>query len=213
MLPPDYFTPMKMQTTPRVEPTFGDAPPAVAAPEPVEPVWLEAGESHQEPQMAPPAGAAAPAHPDAPPGAAASAAARRALPVKTLALGGAAAAGLIAAIVWIGNAAQEQRHRPPQPKALAAPAGMSAKALPAPEVQTIAAPPEVPSAFVAPSEPQHAVPAPPMPAGAEAATPAAQTSTPAAPGTTASGTITAAGGGAPFSVPRTVDKAYKSARL
>ena len=157
---------MKMQTTPRVEPTFGDAPPPAAAPEAAETAWPEAGafhtelrtEPHTEPQMAPPsvaaaarapapaaaaavppAVAAAPADADAPAAARpAASAALRALPVKTMAWGGAAAAGLIGAIVWIGNAAQEQRHRPPEPASLAAPAGMSAKALPPPEVQTIA---------------------------------------------------------------------------
>lgn len=188
---------MKMQTTPRVEPTFGDDPlssasaPAPAGADPAEAVftaWPEVGEAHTEPHMAPPAGAAPDASvPDPfaadPDPLKADAPARKPLPLKTMALGGTLAAGLIGAIVWIGNTAQEQRHQPP---ALAAPAGMSTKALPAPDVQKIAPPPVVQSALVAPSEPQHAVPVPPVPPGATAANSAAPA------GTSASGTIAAA---------------------
>lgn len=192
---------MKMPTTPRVEPTFGDAPPAALVPDAIETAWPEvpasptavtADRQFAEDDFAGPAGpdafaapagadafAAPPVHADALADADAFAAqasgadaagaptqpARKPLPVKLMLLGGVAAAGLAGAIAWIGNAAQEARHHP-QAAALAAPPGMSAKALPAPAVQAIAPQQAVAPAFLPPSEPQRPVPPPAAPVAA-----------------------------------------------
>lgn len=169
---------MKMQNTPRVEPTFDGDAPSTPAPlntvDSVDTAWPDAGEPIIEPQLAPPAGAVTPEPP-------ASAPAKRPLPVKTMVLGGVLAAGLAGAIAWIGSSAEAQRHRPPEPQALAAAPGMSAKALPAFDAHTIAPPPVVQSAMQPPSEPQVAAMPPPLPPAGSAAVPAPA----AAPATTA----------------------------
>jgi hypothetical protein len=95
----------------------------------------------------------------------------RKFPVKPILLGGAGLliAGLIGTIAWLSSKAGEQRLRPPEQMALAAPAGMSAKILPMPEAHALDPVRDVPSAMLPPSQPQVPVAPPPLPVSASPA--------------------------------------------
>jgi hypothetical protein len=97
-------------------------------------------------------------------------------PLKRILLGGAGVliAGLIGTIAWLSSKAGEQRLRPPEQMALAAPAGMSAKILPMPEAHALDPVRDVPSAMLPPSQPQVPVAPPPLPVSASPASPPAR---------------------------------------
>jgi hypothetical protein len=107
----------------------------------------------------------------------------RKFPVKPILLGGAGVliAGLIGTIAWLSSKAGEQRLRPPEQMALAAPAGMSAKILPMPEAHALDPVRDVPSAMLPPSQPQVPVAPPPLPASPPPAPPQAAPAAPSAP--------------------------------
>lgn len=97
----------------------------------------------------------------------------RKFPLKPILLGGAGVliAGLIGTIAWLSSKAGEQRLRPPEQMALAAPAGMSAKILPMPEAHALDPVRDVPSAMLPPSQPQVPAAPPPLPVSASPASP------------------------------------------
>jgi hypothetical protein len=108
-------------------------------------------------------------------------AAGRKFPLKQILLGGAGLliAGLIGTIAWLSSKAGEQRLRPPEQMALAAPAGMSAKILPMPEAHALDPVRDVPSAMLPPSQPQVPVAPPPLPVSASPVSPPSPVPAPA----------------------------------
>jgi hypothetical protein len=107
----------------------------------------------------------------------------RKFPLKQILLGGAGLliAGLIGTIAWLSSKAGEQRLRPQEQMALAAPAGMSAKILPMPEAHALDPVRDVPSAMLPPSQPQVPVAPPPLPVSASQASPPAPAAAQAVP--------------------------------
>jgi hypothetical protein len=155
---------MNKENRARVEPSFLDADD-VARPsvETAVPMGMGRAEPELTPQGSP--------HAEAQAGPQDAALVGRKSPVKSILMGvaGVLIAGLIGTIAWLSSKAGEQRLRPPEQMALAAPAGMSAKILPMPEAHALDPVRDVPSAMLPPSQPQVPVAPPPLPVSASPA--------------------------------------------
>jgi hypothetical protein len=155
---------MNKENRARVEPSFLDADD-VARPsvETAVPMAMGRAEPELTPQGSP--------HAEAQAGPQDAALVGRKSPVKSILMGvaGVLIAGLIGTIALLSSKAGEQRLRPPEQMAVAAPAGMSAKILPMPEAHALDPVRDVPSAMLPPSQPQVPVAPPPLPVSASPA--------------------------------------------